>query len=132
MARVAYTDLLVDFIIGTDPSVVTVTNSALLITNIYKQVYSAVNIPYSADDSTDTKSIVTSEEMFAWIQSHCTELVDAWHLSGPDNYIKPSFLLSNQDKKDIGKIMFGIIARTDGLLQTTLLYNEEEDHVMIR
>ena len=132
MARVAYTDLLCNFTINTT-SFPTATVTGTLITNIYKQVYTEVYGVghYSADDSTDTSTIINTDEMFAAIQNIITEMVDLWHLSGKTSP-KPSFNLSREDKAEIRRLKFIKISESSGMVENIRLWNEDVDHMRVR
>ena len=130
--RVAYTDLLCDFTISAT-STPTTTNVGKVITNIYKQVYTIVygTGHYSTDETTDSQTIVGTDDMFAAIQTICTEIIDAWHYSGKD-FPKSSLRLTILDQAWVESIMFAKVAETTGMVRNVRLFNEDLDDVIRR
>ena len=130
--RVASTDLLVSFTIGAT-STPTATNVGKLITDIYKQCYTIAygTGHYSADETTDTLTIIGTDDMFSFIMNYATMLTDLWHYAGKDAP-KPSFRMTKDDKEEVISIMFKKIAESTGMVRNISLWNEDVDSVIVR
>lgn len=83
MVRLVYTDLRVNFTIGAS-STPTSTQVPLLITDYYKKCYNyCYGIgKYSADESTDEKSIIDSEEFRTELNALISHKVQKWNEAG--------------------------------------------------
>ncbi len=92
MARLAYGDLRLNFTISTT-SRPTTTQVPLLITDYYKKCYNyCYGIgTYSADESTDTKSIIDSDEFRTELNGLISHKVQKWNEAGKnsDGSIRP-------------------------------------------
>lgn len=112
MTRVAYTDLFLNF----DPDVASIipddTQCGNVITMLYKKAYSIVYGAgyYSADDSTDTSTIISSDEMFAVLQAAASRICNSWFESGLPNGSNelvrmPKFDFNMEERNEIFQII---------------------------
>jgi hypothetical protein len=81
----------------------TTTQALSVITGLYREAY-RIMYPrqpdkYSADDSTDTDSIIDVSATFSIIQTRAETLCDDWFLSGV-NSPKPPFVFSEEEEND--------------------------------
>ena len=86
MARLAYTDLRVNFTIGATSNP-TSTQVPLTITDYYKKCYNyCYGIgTYSADESTDEKGIIDSDEFRTELNALISHKVQKWNEAGKNN-----------------------------------------------
>ena len=86
MARLAYTDLRVNFTIGATSNP-TSTQVPLTITDYYKKCYNyCYGIgTYSADESTDEKGIIDSDEFRTELNALVSHKVQKWNEAGKNN-----------------------------------------------
>lgn len=128
MARVATTDLLLNFTIG-GTSFPSTTDGTAVITIIYREVYSLAYPTdpdaYTADDADDSLDLVINPATFGVIQSECSDLVDAWHYSGKD-LPKPSMILSKAAIKKL-KAIFSRAAKNGSKISTFQLWGGDYD-----
>ena len=128
MTRVATTDLFLLFTMGAT-SFPTATIGGNIITALYKETYTIMYGPgnYSADDSTDTSSLVNIDDVFVIIQSEASDICDAYHFAGID-LPKPSIQLSRDAKMKLREIKRAKL----GFIQNIRMWGEAEDDVLIR
>jgi len=86
MARLAYTDLRVNFTINAT-STPTSTQVPLVITDYYKKCYNyCYGIgTYSADESTDEKGIIDSDEFRTELNGLISHKIQLWNEAGKNN-----------------------------------------------
>ena len=137
MARVAYTDLFVNFTIDANSHPNT-TQVPKVIIRVYQQVYEVVYGPghYTATDTDDPKTIVISDEMFAEIAGLSEERVQLWHEASPPTPINagqpmPIFRLSLVDKDRILGIAWNLLIR-EAPVKNIRLWNEAQDDIVVR
>ena len=137
MARVAYTDLFVNFTISATSHPDTTAVPKVII-RVYQQVYEVVYGPghYTATDTDDPKTIVTSAEMFAEIAGLSEERVQLWHDASPPTPVNvgqpmPIFRLSAVDKDRILGIAWNLLIREEPA-RNVRLWNEAQDDIMVR
>ena len=132
MARVASTDLLCMFTISAT-SYPTTTTVGKVIIKIYKQVYTICygTGHYSSDESTDTLSIIDTDEMKVVIENIAETMCDDWFLSGVDTP-KPSFQLDKKQADAVAAVMLKKIFESTGMVRNIGLWNEEVDNIRRR
>jgi len=137
MARVAYGDLFVNFTIGAS-SHPNATQTPLVITQIYKQVYGVVYGPgtYSSDDATDEHTIITSDEFFSEILAICSEIIQLWHDASPPTPVNagesmPTFRLSLVDKVRLKDMALHLLIKAEPI-RNVKLWNEAVDDIRVR
>jgi len=87
MARIAYTDLLLDWTPGAATPLPIQANITKLIANVYREVYTIMyptqNL-YTATDTTDTDGLVVNDHVFGKLLSLIGSVVEDWHNAGSD------------------------------------------------
>ena len=104
MARVATTDLFLQFIMGAG-SFPSTTVGGNIITALYKEAYTVMYGPgkYSPDDSTDSDDMIDISDTFVILQSEASDICDAYHFSGIDSP-RPTIELSKTAIKKLNNI----------------------------
>jgi hypothetical protein len=104
MARVVYGDLFLNFTPGASTTPTTTTAIGSVITNHYIEAYGYYYGAgsYSADDSTDTDTVITSEEFKAALKSVISDIINKWsrsvNIRAESREPLPSFSLSKELK----------------------------------
>ena len=130
MARVAYTDLFLDWT-PTTSGVPLATQVTTLITNYYKISYGVLYGAgsYAATDTatTDPQNIIRSEEFFGELVLELSTKVQQWHdagISSTGEIIKmPSFRMSKELKDTIR----GYMSKKTDIITSIRVWGHEED-----
>ena len=130
MARVAYTDLFLDWT-PTTSGVPLATQVTTLITNYYKMaygiVYGAGNYNATDSDTTDPQTIIRSDEFFGDLVGELSTKVQQWHdagISSTGDIIKmPSFKISKELKDTIR----GYMGKKTDIITSIRVWGHEED-----
>ena len=117
---------------SSDPTDTQIANT---ITHFYKLIYSFIygTGTYSADESTDTDSIIDSDEMRAAMDAYISQKINQWHNAGASSGESITWMPVMELSNNFKKALRGLVrTKRKNKITNVRLWNEALDDVAIR